>query len=148
MEYFNVFGFSHMVGLMIPNIIYALKCKDGFENVWENKVVMLLEQIGRFGCFLFMIFLIPGVDYGFSSPEALVVYLLVNTVLIIAYWIIWIIYFRKNNLFKALALSIIPSFVFLFSGIMSHYLPLVIMALLFTPCHIVISYKNVRGQKK
>ena len=44
---------------MIPNIIFAIKCKNGFENKWNNKTVEILEQIGRFGCFLLMCINIP-----------------------------------------------------------------------------------------
>ena len=51
MEWINVFGTVFVVIIMIPNIIYALKCKNGFENKWHNKAVQIVEQIGRFGCF-------------------------------------------------------------------------------------------------
>lgn len=60
MEWFNVFGLFFIVVVMIPNIIFAIKCKDGFANKWENKYVEAIEQIGRFGCFGFMIINIPG----------------------------------------------------------------------------------------
>ena len=40
---------------MIPNIIYAIKCKDGFQNKFENKTLELFEQISRFGSFGFMV---------------------------------------------------------------------------------------------
>lgn len=142
MNFINVFGLVFVVLIMIPNIIYALKCKDGFINVWHNKVVECLEQIGRFACMGFMIFLIPGVEFGFSSVGLFVAYLLLNTVLILVYWLIWIICFHKNTMFRALALSIIPSVIFLFSGIASRYAPLIIAAFIFAPCHILISYKN------
>ena len=41
-----------------------------------------------------------------------------------------------------MALSIIPSAMFLFSGIISRSLLLTLSALLFAPSHILISYKN------
>ena len=40
---------------MLPNIVFALTHKDGFENLWQNRAVEVLEQIGRFGCFFLMI---------------------------------------------------------------------------------------------
>lgn len=52
--------------------------------------------------------------------------------------------FKKNSVFRALALSIIPSMLFLFSGIMSRSVLLIIASVLFAPSHIVISYKNVK----
>ena len=60
MDWFNIFGLIFIAIIMIPNIIYAMKCKEGFVNKWSNKIVELLEQIGRFGCFGFMIINIPG----------------------------------------------------------------------------------------
>ena len=65
MEWFNVFGFIFVAIMMIPNIIYAINCKDGFENLWINKPVEVLEQIGRFGCFGFMVINIRGTWFGF-----------------------------------------------------------------------------------
>ena len=144
MECISIFGAIFMVIIMVPNIIYAMKCKDGFENKWNNKGVQIVEQIGRFGCFGFMVINIPGTWFGWWSDEAFAIYLIVNTVLIIVYCVIWIICFRKNTVFKALSLSIIPSVIFLFSGIMSRSILLIIASVLFTPTHILISYKNAK----
>ncbi len=145
MDWLNVFGAVFIVIIMVPNIIYALKCKDGFENKWNNKVVEVVEQIGRIGCFGFMVVNIPGTWFGWWSDEAFILYLVVNIVLITLYCIIWIICFRKNTIFRALALSMIPSLVFLFSGIMSRSILLIVAAMLFAPAHILISYKNAKG---
>ena len=144
MEWLNIFGTIFIVVIMIPNIIYAIKCKEGFENKWNNKKVELIEQIGRFGCFGFMVINIPGTWFGWWSDEAFAIYLIVNTLLVIVYCIIWIIMFRKNNIFRALALSIIPSVVFLFSGIMSRAILLILSSILFAPAHILISVKNAK----
>lgn len=145
MEWINVFGAVFIAIIMIPNIIYALKCKDGFENKWNNKGVEIAEQIGRFGCFGFMIINIPGTWFGWWSDEAFAIYLIVNTFLIILYCVIWMICFKKNTIFKALALSIIPSVIFLFSGIMSRSVLLIVSSLLLAPAHILVSCKNTRG---
>lgn len=144
MEWLNIFGLIFIVLIMIPNIIYAIKYKDGFINKWQNKTVELLEQVGRFGCFGFMIINIPGTWFGWWSDEAFSVYLLVDIALVLVYCIVWIICFKKNTVFRALALSILPSVVFLFSGIMSRSVFLIISAVIFAPCHIFISYKNTK----
>ena len=143
MEWFNVYGLVFMTVFMIPNIIFAIKCKDSFINKWNNKLVELVEQIGRFACFAFMIINVPKTCFGFTSDEAFTVYLIVDTLLIAMYCVIWAVCFRKNNKFRALSLSIIPSVVFLFSGIMSRSVLLIVASLLFAPSHILISYKNV-----
>lgn len=144
MEWLNIFGLIFIIIIMVPNIIYAIKCKEGFENKWNNKKVELIEQIGRFGCFGFMIFNIPGTWFGWWSDEAFAIYLIVNVILITVYCIIWAICFKKNSVFRALALSIIPSVVFLFSGIMMRSVLLIIMSVFFAPSHIMISYKNAK----
>ena len=142
MEWFNIFGLAFITAIMIPNIIFALKHKEAFENRYHNKTIEIIEQIGRFGCFGFMIFNIPTTWFGWWSDEAFAIYLMVDAVLIVLYCTIWVIYWRKNNDFKAMALSIIPSAIFLFSGIMCRSILLIISSLLFAPAHIFISYKN------
>ena len=144
MEWFNVFGFAFIVVIMIPNIVFAVRCKDGFENRWSNKAIEIVEQIGRFGCFGFMIFNIPGTWFGWCSNKAFAVYLIIDSLLIALYCAIWVIFWRKNNSLRALSLSIIPSVVFLFSGIMNRSILLIISAALFAPTHILISYKNAK----
>lgn len=144
MGWFNIFGLVFIVVIMIPNIVFAIKCKEAFENKWSNKVVELLEQIGRFGCFGFMIFNVPGTWFGWWSDEAFAIYLIVDSLLIVLYCIIWVICWKKNNVFRALALSIIPSVIFLFSGVMSRSILLIIVTILFAPTHILISYKNAK----
>ena len=142
MEWFNVLGLVFITVIMIPNIIFAVKHKDAFENRNQNKAIEIIEQIGRFGCFGFMIFNIPSTWFGWWSDKSFYIYLLVDAVLIVLYLILWIVCWRKNNVFRALALSIIPSVIFLFSGIMCRSLLLIISSLLFAPTHIFISYKN------
>lgn len=145
MEWINIFGTIFIVIIMVPNVIYALKCKDSFENKWNNKGVEMVEQIGRCGCFGFMVINIPGTWFGWWSDEAFAIYLIANLTLTILYCVIWVICFRKNTVFKALALSIIPSVIFLFSGIMSRSVLLIVASMLFAPAHILISYKNAKS---
>lgn len=142
--FFNVFGLAFMTVIMIPNVIFALKCRNGFENNQNNKAVEILEQIGRFGCFAFMIINVPGTFFGWQSDEAFALYLIINTVLVLTYCTIWITCFKKNSMFRALSLSIIPSVLFLFSGIISRSVLLIASSVLFAPSHIFISYRNAK----
>lgn len=142
MEYINFFGLPIVVIMMIPNIIYGIKCPEGFQNVWHNKLVEIFEQIGRYGCFALMCVQIPGF-FGFPSKLWFTSYLLVNGILLLAYCTIWIICFRKNNLFRAIALSAIPSVIFIFSGIATTCVFLTILGIIFAICHILISVKSV-----
>ncbi len=144
MGWFNVFGLIFIVVIMIPNVVFAIKRKDGFDNKWDNKFVEFIEQAGRFGCFGFMIFNIPGTWFGWWSDEAFALYLIVDGILVMLYCAIWIICFKKNSVFRALALSVIPSVLFLFSGIISRSVLLTVESVLFAPSHIAISYRNAK----
>ena len=144
MNWFNGYGLLFVAVIMIPNIVFAVKCKDGFQNKWDNRFVETVEQIGRFGCFLFMVVNIPGTWFGWRSDKVLAAYLIVDAVLTAAYCLIWIICFKKSSVFRALALSILPSLLFLFSAVMSRSILLGIAAVLFAPSHILLSYKNAR----
>ena len=145
MEWLNVFGLLYIIVIMIPNIIFAIKCKDGFDNKWKNKPVETIEQIGRYGCLAFMVIDIPGTWFGWWSDEAFAVYLIVDTILVTLYCIIWIVCFKTSNVFRALSLSVIPSILFLFSGIMSRSVLLIVSSIFFAPSHITISYKNAKA---
>ena len=144
MGWFNVFGLAMVAVILIPNIVFAMKCKDGFENKWKNKGVEIAEQIGRFGCFGFMIVNVPGTCFGWQSDEAFALYLIVDAVLVALYCLIWILCFKKSSVFRALALSILPSLLFLFSGILSRSVLLTLSAIVFAPCHILISFQNAK----
>ena len=148
MEWFNPFGLVFITIIMIPNIVFAIRCKDGFANHYRNKTVELVEQIGRFGCFGFMIFNVPHLWFGWASDESFALYLILDALLVALYCILWIVCWKKNSMLKALALSIVPSVVFLISGIMSRSILLILAALLFAPAHIFISYQNAKGEKQ
>ncbi|MDE6968022.1 MAG: hypothetical protein K2P12_05110, partial [Clostridia bacterium] len=78
MSWFNYYGLVVMAIIMIPNIIYAI-CHKGEEvSKFQNKIVLILEQIGRYGCFVFMIFNIPYTYFNFWFNHPLIVYLSVN----------------------------------------------------------------------
>ncbi len=142
MKYVNLYGLVFIIIITIPNIIFAIKCKDGFTNKFHNKIIEILEQIGRFGCFIFMIVNVPHTSFSFKSDEAFALYLIIDSILVFLYCLIWLICFKKNSVFRSLALSIIPSILFIFSGIISNYILLIAFSLIFAPTHILISYKN------
>ena len=54
----------------------------------------------------------------------------------------WIIFWKEDSIRKSLYLSIIPSLLFIESGIISGNILLLIFPVIFAPCHILISYMN------
>lgn len=142
MSWFNYYGLIIMAIIMIPNIIYAVKQKDGMALESHNKMIIIAEQVGRYGCFVLMIFNIPYTYFNFWFANSLAVYLSVNGALCLTYLIFWIVCWNRNGKLKALTLSIIPSIIFLFDGIVLASIPLIVCAVIFAVSHIYISCKN------
>lgn len=144
MDLFNYYGLGIMALIMLPNIIYAVKHKD-LASPYKNKSMTAIEQIGRYGSFVFMIFNIPYTYYDFWFIDGKTVYIIMNAIAVVAYCAIWIILWNKSNLTKALLLSIIPSAIFVFSGILIASIPLLVFSALFAIAHIFISVKSVKN---
>lgn len=142
MEWFNLTGLIFVVVLLIPNIIYAATNKDGFADKFHNKLVETGEQIGRFGCFVLMFIQLPFVTLGYIYDGAQTLYLILGIVLLVLYCGGWIVFREGNSVAKALTLSILPSVLFLESGILTLNIPLIVLSVVFAICHIMISYKN------
>ena len=145
MGWFNYYGLIVMAIIMIPNIIFAVKHKERGAETSQNKVLTVLEQIGRYGCLLFMVFQITYTFLDFWFPNALIVYLSVNGVLCFFYLLFWVICQNQNGMLKAIPLSVIPSIIFLFSGIVCGNILLILSAVLFAGSHIPISIQMAKN---
>ncbi len=137
----NVFGAGIVVLMMIPNIIYAIRNKDE-KNRCTNQLMNSLEQIGRYACILLMWLPLLVWKFGFSSVLAMLLYLVGNGCLLAAYWIVFASYFKKKTRTKALVLAVIPSCIFLLSGLLLRHWLLVGFACLFAVGHIYVTLKN------
>lgn len=165
-NWINVFGIISIVFLLIPNIVYAIKHRDE-KNLCENRLMNILEQMGRYGSMLFMVICLKNGGYGFSSVAAFLIYGFGNLLLIASYWIVWGIYFHETKSIAAgeidgsasafivgnregrrigtlkMALAVLPACLFLLDGITLGYIPLLISAILFAVGHIYITYQNI-----
>ncbi len=142
MSWFNYYGLIIVALIMLPNIIFAIKYKDGFGGSYKNKCAEIFEQIGRYDCVVFMVFNIPYTYLNFWFNGALLTYIIVNGTLCTAYLIFWAIFWNKSNMARAITLSVLPSCIFLFSGVMLLSVPLLVFSIIFAVCHILISCKN------
>lgn len=141
------FGWINAVGgglvalLLVPNIVYAVRFPGG-ENRCRNRWMNLLEQIGRYASMVLMIFPVGVWEFGFPSVGAMLAYLAGNAGLLAAYWIVWGLYFRKQTRRRALALALLPTGMFLLSGVtLGHWL-LVLSAVLFGVGHVYVTLEN------
>lgn len=147
MDWFNYYGLAVMAVILIPNIIYAIKHKETAVT-YNNKAATVLEQIGRYGCMVLMIFNIPYTYIGFWFSYGLVVYFVVNIALVLTYIVVWVFLWKKSGIVRALLLSILPSIVFIFSSVMLANIPLFVFAVIFAVTHILISVKNAKAEEK
>ena len=143
------FGWINLAGavivgiLMIPNILYALRNR-GEKNKCENRIMNLTEQAGRYMCILFMWFPLFTGKFGFHSVQAMLLYLAGNGLLLAGYLLVWGLYFHKKTDARAMALAVIPTALFLWSGVLLRHWILVISALLFGVGHIFVTRQNLR----
>ncbi len=116
MGWFNGFGLCIAAVIMISNIISAMKYKDGFKNKCRSKGIEAAEQTGRFG---------------WPSGEAFAACHIADSLPTALCCLIWIACFKKNSVFRAL--SIIPSLLFLSSGVVSRSILLTLAAVILAP---------------
>lgn len=165
-NWINVFGIVIVALLLIPNIVYALK-RPGEENLSENRLMNILEQIGRYGSMVFLIACFQEGGFRFSSPAAFLSYAVGCPIILLAYWIVWLVYFHASGVHIFIrsqgpvavfvagrecvssvialkwALVILPCCLFWLCGITLRYIPLVLAALCFTAGHIYVTYRNM-----
>ncbi len=142
MRFFNVYGLVILLLLLIPNLLYYKKHPEAFYNHYQNKRLALVEQIGRYGTFLLMIYNPTNFTLWCESASTRLLYPLVNGILLLFYWMVFIRYWKDNSIAKALALSITPTIIFIFSGVLLLNIALIVLGILFGFAHITISVKN------
>ena len=143
---FNFYGLIFVAVIMVPNVIFAIMHKGGFENLYQNKIVEIFEQIGRIGSFIFMFINVPPLVKGYFFNGGFWAYIISGGALTLAYVFGWIVFRRESSVKKSLYLSVVPSLLFLCCGILSLNFPLMASAAVFAPCHVLISYKNAKAQ--
>lgn len=144
----NLFGGIIVVLILIPNMVFALK-KQGHGVIEKSipKVLSVCEQIGRYSCMILMWFPLAVWKFGFESSEKLLIYLLLNAILVLAYYLGWLCYSKNPFLKNGMALAIIPAVVFFVSGLLLHHWLLVAAAILFGISHGWITYITHSGNE-
>ena len=127
--------------ILIPNIVYAVRKKISADPT-HNTAMVILEQIGRYACIAFMWLPLFVWKFGFNSVLEMLIYIGGNAAMTVLYYIFWSFYFRKTKRSIALALAIVPTCIFLLSGVLLRHWILVISAVLFGVGHIYITAKS------
>ena len=137
----NIFGAVIVILMLIPNIGYAIKNK-GEKNYCTNLFMNIIEQIGRYACIVLMWLPLLVWKFGFASVFEMILYLACNGLFLAVYWIAFAVYMNRKSLKLALVLAIVPSCIFIFSGILLRHWLLAGFAILFAVGHIYVTYKN------
>ena len=139
---FNYFGIIFIIVLMLPNIYASIFKKELFVNKFDDRLLIKLEKIGRYLCMILMVINIQDLYGGFKSVEAFVAYLGINIILLGLYYITWFIFYKFQSIYKNMILGIIPSLMFIISGILQNHLLLIISGIVFAYAHLKIIWKN------
>lgn len=143
MGWFNYIGLIMVVIMLTPNVVCYMKNKDAFNNTCSiSKGLENTEKYSRLASMFLLVFNIPYTYIGFYFSNALTIYIIINSCLLLAYVLIWIILWKSNTCIKSLLLSVLPTTMIVFSGILIGSIPLVITSLIFMVTHIMISMKN------
>ena len=137
----NVFGAVIVVLMLIPNIVYAIKNK-GEKNLCANRFMNIVEQVGRYACIVLMWMPLLVWKFGFASVLDMMLYMACNGLLLAAYWIAFALYMKRRTVRLAIVLAVLPSCIFLLSGILLQHWLLVAFAILFAIGHIYVTYNN------
>ena len=137
----NIFGMMIVLLLLIPNLIYAWKGPNE-KNQCKSFIFNAVEQIGRYASMALMVMPVGVWRFGFSSKKMFLLYVSVNLLLLCLYWLIWRLYFRKRTLCTAIVLAVIPTCIFLISGLTLRHWVLVFAAFLFGTGHLYVTIQN------
>ncbi len=140
----NIFGAVIVILMLIPNIIYAVKNKDE-KNQCTDTRMNNLEQIGRYACIILMWLPLLVWKFGFSSVFGMVLYLVGNGILLLTYWTVFAMYMNKKTKIRAIILAVVPSCIFLLSGVTLRHWLLVAFAAVFAVSHIYVTVKNAEN---
>lgn len=147
MNWLNAFGFLIVALLIIPNMVYFYRDKNKpMVNKCRNKVILTAEQIGRYGTMALMIFPLGIGEFSLPSDESFAIYLMINVVLLLLYWIAWYFYMRSNHAVLAIILAVIPSIIFVLNGVLLSHGLLILFGVIFAVSHIYITYQNTEGK--
>lgn len=145
-NWINLFGIMVVILLLIPNLMYAMKFRhEGHPRL--NRGIYFWEQIGRYASMFLMAFPVWGAEAGFRSAGLFLAYGIGNAVMLVVYWLIWVLYFYRQDFWKSMALAVIPTGIFLVSGITLGNIFLVFSAVVFGVSHIYITYVDGLGRE-
>ncbi|MDO4830995.1 MAG: hypothetical protein Q4A46_05925 [Clostridia bacterium] len=121
----NIFGLLFTAVLVIPHIVYV-RTHTYDKTVFDNRAMLYIDRIGRY-CSAFLMFVNIGIlEKGFTSELMKHYWIISTTVLLAAYLLLWLIFFKTGKKQIAYATVFLTAFIIIQSGLLQ------IKTLLFT----------------
>lgn len=143
MDWLNLEGVAAILILLAPNALYAMR-RTGAPPRRQSRALEIAEGIGRFGSMATMCFSVELLEYGYAAPLWQLVWRIAAIVLLLSYWALWAVYFKRESRAAALALALLPSALFLASGVLWRDVPLFAFAMVFSVAHPLITWRNTK----
>lgn len=145
MKWSNLAPALLLIALLLPNLLYA-RLRGFGEDRCPGRLIHGLEQVGRYGVMVCLVFDFGFVDSGFSSRHSFAVWAAVTAALVLLYWSFWGLYAYRVTVVRAMALAVIPILLFFYTGICTRDWATVLFAVPFAIGHSVISWKNATAE--
>lgn len=137
----NGWGATIVIIMLIPNIIFTIR-NPHLENKCENAIMNTIEQVGRYTSMALMIVPVLAWKFGFKSVLEMIFYVVVSSVLLLLYLVVWFFYLKSQSKNKAIILALLPTMIFVISGILLRHWLLMIAGILFGIGHIYVTLQN------
>lgn len=150
---FSYVGLIYLLMLFVPNIIWSKNKPIDYDNIHENKILLLFERVGQVCCTCSILIFS---DYNIASFSAWSFWLVASFLLMILYEICWIRYFTneytEKNFYRSfygipVPLASLPVIAFLLLGIYGKVIWLIASAIIIGIGHIGIHIQHVKAIK-
>jgi hypothetical protein len=113
----NLYGLIFVVIMIVPHIIFVKTHRYSLDKV-TNRTLLYIARIGKY-CGAFLMAINIGVlEEGFTSDLMKNFWLVATAVLVAAYIILWLLFFKKENKACAILLTVVAGIVLMLSGLL------------------------------
>lgn len=113
----NIFGLLFAIALLVPHIVYA-KTHTYDMSVIDNRAMLYIDRVGRY-CSVFLMAVNVGVlENGFGSDLMRNFWFISTAIMVVAYILLWILFFKKERKLLAYLLAIISALIVIMSGLL------------------------------
>ncbi|UZW15393.1 hypothetical protein OSC52_06020 [Clostridium pasteurianum] len=150
---FSYVGLIYLLMLFIPNIIWSKNQPIDYDNIQENKTLLLFERIGQVCCTCSILIFS---DFNIAPFSIWSLWFIVSFLLMLFYQICWIRYFinehTEKNFYRSFCgipvpLASLPVMAFLLLGIYGKVIWLIVSAIIIGIGHIGIHIQHLKAIK-